>query len=131
MLLKYSNPPKNLSLFDLFFDDNFIHENKIPDYDIIENDNEFILNMMLPGFEKDKIIIKTEKNSLIIEGEREKDEKTKFIYRKSFYGKFKKSFDLPENVNGDKINASFADGILSLKIPKDSKMELSKTIKIE
>jgi HSP20 family protein len=135
-LMKYSKPQNGiLNLFDSFFDDSMFNldipvNTIIPDYDIVEKDNEYIVDYALAGFKKENIKLDVDNNILTIEGERTADEEIKYNRKGSFYGHFKKSFTLPQNVIADKIDASFSDGILSIKIPKNEKTKLSKTIKI-
>lgn len=125
-----------LNLFDDLLDDKFLNLNSgintgIPHYDIIENDNDYNINFMLAGFNRDDISINVEKNILFIKGERKTNNDVKYSHKGSFYGEFKKSFTLPEDALSDKITASFENGVLSLKIPKDEKTKLSKTIEIK
>ena len=47
------------------------------------------------------------------------------------YGKFSRSFELPEGIDQNKINAKFIDGILNISIPKDAKTLVKKTIEIK
>ena len=102
-----------------------------PQYDVIEKDNEYTLEFMLPGFKKDSVSINVDDDTLFIEGERKVDENVKYNRKGSFYGKFKKSFTLPEDVEANNIDASFQDGILSIKLPKRSEKKVSKkSIKI-
>lgn len=137
-LMKYSKPQNGmLSLFDRFFDEDLFNWNPdipantiVPNHDIIEKDNEYLVDFALAGFKKDDVSLNVDNGVLTIEGERKVDEDTKYNRRGTFYGKFKKSFTLPENINSEKIDASFHDGILSIVIPKDEKLKLSKQIKI-
>lgn len=122
------------SLIDLIFngDDFFGLENlpndaiSTPQYDIIEKDNNYIIEFMLPGFKKENISIDIEDNTLLIEGERKVNENNKYNYKGSFYGKFKRSFELPENIEVNSIDASFEDGILSVYIPKKDESKVGK-----
>lgn len=131
--------PKNgtIDVFDQIFNDDLFGFDlrpttmSTPTYDIIENENEYIVDLMLAGFKKENVSISVDNNVLTIEGERKAQEKTKYNCKGSFYGQFKKSFTLPENVFSDKIDASFSNGILSISIPKDTKSKLSKTIEIK
>jgi len=135
-LMKYKTPENGMmSLFDNFFNDSLFNWD-LParttsiDYDVIEKDEEYVLDLMLPGFKKEDVSINVENNIMTIEGERKVQEETKYNRKGSFYGHFKKSFTLPEDVLADNIDASYKDGILSLEIPKNEKMKLSKTIEI-
>ena len=138
-LMKYSKPQNGmLSLFDRFFDDDIFNWNMdlpvntvTPNHDTIEKDNEYLVDFALAGFKKEDVSLNVDNNILTIEGERKVDEETKYSRKGTFYGSFKKSFTLPENINSEKIDASFTDGILSVIIPKDEKAKLTKTIEIK
>jgi len=118
--LRLGTPTLNfLSIFDEFFDDTVdITSRKCPAHDVIENDNEFIVEMELAGVKKEDISIDTENGMLSIETERKKDDNKKYKRNEIYSGKYKRSFILPDNVNSEKIDASMADGILTITIPK-------------
>jgi HSP20 family protein len=138
-LMKYSKPQNGMiSLFDRFFDDDIFNWNLdlpvntvIPNHDIIEKEKEYIVDFALAGFAKEDVSLNVEDNVLTIEGERKANEETKYNRKSTFYGHFKKSFTLPENIISEKIDASWKDGMLSIVIPKDEKTKLSKTIEIK
>ena len=110
----------NNTLFDVLFDDrNNTNETFTPASDIYETDSTYDVNLALAGFKKKDITLKIEENSLIISGERKKDESKKYNLRQSAYGKFRKVYTLPEDINSDKITAKMEDGILHIEIPKD------------
>jgi HSP20 family protein len=129
----------NDSLVDLLFDRNNVlfgssflpnETDLASQYDIIENDNEYIIEFMLPGFKKENISIDINGNMLTIEGERKVDENTQYNYRGSFYGNIKQSFTLPDDANINNINASHDNGILSIFISKEKNKSSNKKIKI-
>jgi HSP20 family protein len=69
-----------------------------------------------------------------VSGERKMShEKTEKNYHtvESSYGTFSRSFYLPDNVNVEKIDASYKDGVLNIVLPKDAKKEMKKTIAIK
>jgi len=131
MLLKYYNKPFSLDLFESIFNDELFKPSITPEYDIVEDDEQFGLEFMLPGFKKEDVSIDVDDRVLTVKGERTAQEETIFNRKGSFYGKFEKSFTLPEEVLADEISASFEDGILTLEIPKDVEKKLSKTIEIK
>lgn len=94
-----------------------------PETDIIENDNDYSIELSLPGFIKDNIKLNIEKNNLIITGERKKDSNIKFNRNQSYYGEFKKSFILPDNVDKENITAKMENGILYININKKEAMK--------
>ena len=119
----------SFGFFTDIFDDFFTEISK-PAADVIENEKEFIVDVMLPGFKKENISVDVEDDVLAINAERKVDEKAKYNRKGSFFGTVKASYQLPDYVLGDKIDASFTDGVLSITIPKDVESKLSKKIKI-
>jgi HSP20 family protein len=104
-----------------------------PKVDIAESDTSFEIQMQLPGIPKEHIDIIIERDQVIISGERniEKNEEgKKFNSIESHFGAFKRSFTLPENINKDKIKANHIHGTLIIKIPKDMKKMIKKSIAI-
>ena len=92
-----------------------------PRVDIAETDNEFIIKAEIPEVKKEDVKVTVDSGVLAIRGERkqEKEEKGKKFHRvERYYGSFTRSFTLPDNVDESKIEASFKDGVLNLKIPK-------------
>lgn len=93
----------------------------MPTTDIMETKEALILRAELPGIEQKDINVELENGVLTISGERKFEETTKeknFHRIERSYGKFVRSFTLPPNVDADKVNATFTDGILELTIPK-------------
>jgi HSP20 family protein len=118
-------------LFDNFFDQpfglrKFPGESAFvgdfsPFMDISETDNEVTISAELPGLEPDDINITLASNTLTISGEKraEKEQKGERYYRvERTYGSFHRSIPLPEEVNEEKIEASFKRGVLKVKLPK-------------
>jgi HSP20 family protein len=127
-ILRNSTP--SITLFDRFFDDDFFalptiwNESGIrnPLHDIIENEKEFIVELALAGVKKEDISLKIDNNVLSITAER-KESDNKYNRKQTFYGKYQKSFTLPENIDVDSIQAGFENGILKLNIPKVEEVE--------
>lgn len=104
-----------------------------PRADITETDDAFSITAEVPGIKRDNVKINIEDHVLSIHGEnkQEKEEKGKKFHRiERFYGSFNRSFSLPENVNEDKIDAIFKDGVLTLTIPK-TEVKKPKAIEIK
>ncbi len=105
----------------------------VPKVNTREGDDAYYVEIDLPGIKKEDIEITTEDNVLTISGERKmKDEVKENDYYKieSAYGKFSRSFTLPEKVDVEKIEAESKDGVLEVVIPK-LKEEEKKPKKIE
>lgn len=97
-----------------------------------ENNKEYILQFDLPGVKRDDVTIEIENNRLIISGERklkEEQKDTRHFLSESYYGSFMRSFALPSMVDDEKVDATYEDGVLTIKIPK-SEMSKAKAIKV-
>jgi HSP20 family protein len=86
-----------------------------------EADDAYYIELDLPGIKKDDIEITTEDNVLTISGERKFKEEVKeedYYKVESRYGKFSRSFTLPEDIDISGISAKSEDGVLEVVIPK-------------
>lgn len=96
---------------------------------VIENENNFQLDLIAPGYEKNEVKVTIDKNELIIASVEKKEgnnEETKenFVRREFIKKPFSRTFKLPENAESEKIKASHKNGILSIVIPKIAKVEI-------
>ena len=92
-----------------------------PALDITESDNEYVVTVELPGVKKEDLSVEMNEGILTIRGEKksereEKKERSHWVERT--YGSFGRAFTLPPNAAGDRVDASFKDGVLTLKIAK-------------
>lgn len=112
--------------FQRFFDDlpsnnNHVSESFSPRIDISEGENSILLNAEVPGVPKENLKITLQDNILTIEGEKKKvfEEKEKNFFREErLFGKFKRSFTLPIEVDSEDVDARFNNGILEIKLKK-------------
>lgn len=98
-----------------------LRQNSVPAVNISENETDFIVTMAAPGLKKSDFKIDVKSNLLTISSETEKDteRKEEGYKRKEYsYNSFSRSFTLPEQVDKDKIEANYEEGILKLRIPK-------------
>ena len=114
-------------LFDNFFypslrrDPEEVDWNWNPVVDIYENEGTYVVTAEIPGVDKKDIEIDVKDRILKLKGERSSDKERKddhYYRRERCFGKFERTFSLPDNVNPDSIEASFKDGVLKLEIPK-------------
>ena len=123
-------------LFDDFFKAPRIADDVVsfvPDIDIAETKDAFVIKADLPGLTEKDIEVSLTNNVLTIKGERkeEKEEKDKNFYRKErVYGTFIREIQIPKKVQSDKVKAKFKNGVLEIELPK-AEEEKEKTIKIE
>ena len=134
--------PRRRNEFDLFDDffrgDDFFsrREQSLMKTDIREKDDKYIIEMDLPGYEKENINIELKEGYLIVSAkvERENDssEKEKYLHKERFYGECSRNFYVGEDMSEEEIHAEFKNGILKITIPKkEAKKELPQARKIE
>ena len=89
--------------------------------DLYEEKDDIVVKAELPGMEKDNIQVNLSDHTLTIKGEKKKEEeiKEKNYYRSErAYGSFIRTVELPKDVHGDKVKASFKNGVLEVRLPK-------------
>jgi HSP20 family protein len=92
-----------------------------PAVNVKESDKELLVTAELPGMNKDDIKLEVNDSVLTLRGERSEEkseEHDRWHVMERSHGSFSRSFQLPENVNTDEIQASYKDGVLQLTIPK-------------
>jgi len=92
-----------------------------PAVDVAESEKAYEITAELPGMDEKNIEVKVANGNLIIKGEKqeEKEEKKKDYYlHERHFGTFERSFDVPEGVDADKIEARFKKGVLTVTLPK-------------
>jgi HSP20 family protein len=116
----------NSLLSDLFDDDRLINSpwltgRSIPAVNVRETDKNFEIEVAAPGYEKNDFKVEMDSGLLTIsvEKQEEKQEKEDNYTRREFgYSSFSRSFNLPQNINEEDINAKYEGGILKLTIAK-------------
>src|ERR1700684_466765 len=114
-LVKFNNGQKNAvnpwfsDVFDSLINDSRLNDrfiNKIPAVNIAETENEFHIELAVPGLKKDDFKISLDKNVLSVSAEKKEEnveEGKKFSKREYNYSSFTRSFTLPESVDHSKI----------------------------
>lgn len=128
--------PRRKNEFDLLgevFADPFFteHESKIMKTDIREKKDKYLIDIDLPGYQKENIKMEVEDGYLTIHAEinsdNEEKEEGKFVRRERYLGSCSRSFYIGTEVKSEEIKASFKNGILKIEIPKkEEKKELPK-----
>jgi len=94
-----------------------------PPVDITEDDKEYLIKAELPEVKKEDVKVSVDQGVLTITGERkcEHEEKTKKQHRiERCYGRFERSFTLPDEADGTKVTAECKDGVLKVHLPKNA-----------
>ena len=126
---RHNHPASNL-FFDDFFGRDFFNfpavekkvETTVPAVNVKETENSFVVEAAIPGVKKEDVKVELNENVLTISSETKKEENEsndKYTRREYSYSSFKRSFTIDEDaINTEAIDAKFADGILSIVLPK-------------
>jgi HSP20 family protein len=122
------------------FDDDFFpvmsnNTSSMPAVNIKEDETRFVLDLAVPGIDKKDLKIDINEDVLTIssESKNESEENKEGYKRKEFsFSSFCRSFQIPENVNREKIEANYKDGVLNVSLPKfeEEKNKISRQVKI-
>jgi HSP20 family protein len=89
--------------------------------DIHEDKDNIVVKAELPGMKKDDVSIEVRDNVLTLKRERKQEKEIKeekYLRIERVYGRFSRSFTLPNNIVIDKVKASYKDGVLEITLPK-------------
>jgi HSP20 family protein len=95
-----------------------------PMVDVIEDEKEYLIKVELPEVQKDDVKVTVENGTLTISGERkaEKEQKGRRFHRvERYYGRFERTFGIPDDAETDAVNAEFKDGVLRVRLAKSEK----------
>ena len=104
----------------------------LPSLDVSETKNELVVKAEVPGMDPKDIDISLSDGVLTIKGEKKQEKEEKeadYHLIERSYGAFTRSIQLPKEVQGDKINASYKDGILRITLPTSEEAK-KKEIKV-
>lgn len=128
----------NIRLFDPIFNDSF--DNALRRFfpptafegeagapmkmriDVTENDKAYTVKADIPGVKKEDIHVRVEGNYVQIDAESKSEKETKegdkVLRSERYYGSVSRSFSLAQDVDAAKVQATYADGVLTLDLPK-------------
>lgn len=119
--------PRRKNEFDLLgemFTDPFFseHESKVMKTDIKEKKDKYLIDVELPGYEKENIKLELEDGYLTVQAEtdtsNEEKEEGQFVRKERYIGSCSRSFYVGEDVEIEDIKANFKNGMLKIEIPK-------------
>jgi HSP20 family protein len=129
------------SILSEFFNNDFLERVEktastfMPKANIIELEKEYLIELAVPGYSKKDFELNVEDDTLKIsahkEIQKEDKEDDKLLHSEFYIQDFERSFTLSKNIDTDKIEASYNDGIMKVKIPKKEEVLLKKMIKIK
>lgn len=112
-------------LFDTIFDDIFTDERVSLRTDLVENENDYLFKIDLPGVNKEDIKINVKNSYLTVEVEKKEEKdinESNYLRKERFYGVARRSYYVG-NINTNDLNASYKDGVLEIVVPKEVKEE--------
>ena len=119
--------------FRSFFSDSMIGSSRI-NIDVKDEKDKYVIEAELPGAKKEDIKIDIDNGILTLStkfGSEQSDEKDNYVYRERRCGSVCRSFSL-ENIDDEKINAKYQDGVLTIELPKkEPEKKLTRTIDIK
>jgi HSP20 family protein len=123
---------------DLLFDNmitNDFRRSTVPGVNIVETADNFSIEMAAPGLKKEDFKIHLNNDVLTISSEKKSEENettAKFTRKEYSYSSFVRSFNLPEMVDSEKIEAGYIDGIMKVVLPKkeEAKPKTPREVKI-
>jgi HSP20 family protein len=139
-LVKFSNGNKSQALspvfndiFESFFNnDPYVSDrlvSRVPAVNIAESENEYCIELAVPGMKKDDFKINLDKNVLSISAEtktenEENVQEKRYNRREYSYSSFVRTFTLPDSADYAQIAASYIDGILTIKVAKKEEAKI-------
>jgi HSP20 family protein len=141
-LVRFQNKPVQKS-FNNFMDDIFATVPSIfrddfvtPSFrsftpvNIKETENEYVLEVVAPGFQKDDFKINLDNNTLTVSAEKKEEtenQNEKFVRKEYKQQSFSRSFTIDENIDAENISAKYVNGVLTLNLAK--KQEVKPSVK--
>lgn len=119
----------DFDIFDEMFHDPFFRgeKNKVMKTDIKEKEDKYLIDIDLPGYEKENIAVDVENGYLNIHAkmdeQKEEKEEGKFVRKERYVGECSRSFYVGEDVESEDVKARFINGTLKLEVPKKEKRQ--------
>lgn len=113
----------DFDIFDEMFGDPFFtkNETKLMKTDIKETEEDYIIDIDLPGYEKENIKIEVTDGYLTVNAKtniKNEDKTGKFVRKERYFGECSRSFYVGDNVETEDIKATYKNGTLTVTVPK-------------
>jgi HSP20 family protein len=93
-----------------------------PEVDVKDEKDQIVVRADIPGVKKEDLAISVREDVLTLKGERKEEQEKKgkdYFYSERFYGAFSRTIGLPAAVKADNVKATYKDGVLEIRLPKD------------
>lgn len=133
-------PTSFSNVIDRFFNDSVARSGGstaysfVPKVDVFEEEKAFEVHVAVPGMNKEDFKIDLNEDRLTISGERKYSKEKKENSLRSIetsYGSFSRTFTLPDNIDLNRIEAEYKNGILEITLPKDEKKIVKANIRVK
>lgn len=100
----------------------FVKDFNAPSYNVKENDDTYVVELAVPGFDKKDFSIKIHEGKLVISSEigtKKEEKKDEYSYREFKKSSFSRTFNLPKGkIDEDKVQATYENGVLEISLSK-------------
>jgi len=113
-------------MFGDFFADTSMERFAAPDFNMFRDEGDLVIEVSLPGYNKNDISIEVQDEVLTIRGktkEEKKEEEKDYYYREFYAGSFERKVSLPERVKPEDFKAKYKNGILEIRMPSAEEPE--------
>lgn len=114
-------------------EDGLLESAWVPAMDVYESKDNVLVKADIPGLKKEEIEVSVHGDTLTIKGEKSRENETKaedFVRTERYYGSFNRSVRLPSEVEAEKVEAKYSNGVLELVLPKKEQAK-PKQLKID
>ena len=128
-LIRYNRPADLFDwdrVLDSFFEDVPVWNSRKPAVDIRQGENDYVMEVELPGLTEKDIELKVEENLMTLSSKQEESKEEKkdgYLLQERRKTEFKRSFVLPKEVDAEKVKAEFKNGLLVVSLPKVPKAQ--------
>lgn len=132
-LIKWNNFDDTFPSFPSILEDFFGRDNysrglstgiSVPAVNIKEEEDKFLISLAVPGLKKDDCKVRVENGMLTVSSSKKqekKEDKGKYSRYEYNFSSFSRSFSIPDNADGDKVDAKYENGELKISLPKKEK----------
>jgi HSP20 family protein len=103
----------------------------LPLVDMYEDDVQLYADVELPGYRKEDVKITIHDGVLTLKGERKNSRAKEMLVNERSHGSFTRSFTLPVEVDVNRVEATYADGVLNIRMPKSNPRDIERSIEIK
>ncbi len=115
------------------FEDRGLFAVEAPGADVYETDSAYVVELEVPGFDRDELAVEVTDHVLVVKGEHEEEaekERRELLLHERLERRFERRFELPRYVDAEQVGATYAKGVLTLRVPKSATAAKARTVDI-